>query len=111
MSVVKIEWGTKRCCQGCSARFYDLSRTPIVCPKCGETYEVQSLTRSRRNRAAAAEEKVVPLDDLAIVDNLELPEDLDSELAPDEDLLEDTEDLDETLEDIPDVLTDDGEDH
>jgi uncharacterized protein (TIGR02300 family) len=27
--------GTKRVCHACSARFYDLSREPIVCPSCG----------------------------------------------------------------------------
>jgi uncharacterized protein (TIGR02300 family) len=27
--------GTKRICHACAARFYDLSRKPIVCPSCG----------------------------------------------------------------------------
>jgi uncharacterized protein (TIGR02300 family) len=30
--------GTKRVCQGCEVRFYDLSRDPIVCPSCGAHY-------------------------------------------------------------------------
>src|SRR5262245_41673084 len=30
--------GTKRLCQACAARFYDLSREPIVCPSCGAHY-------------------------------------------------------------------------
>jgi uncharacterized protein (TIGR02300 family) len=30
--------GTKRVCQACEARFYDLSRDPIVCPSCGAHY-------------------------------------------------------------------------
>jgi uncharacterized protein (TIGR02300 family) len=29
------ELGTKLTCAGCSERFYDLSRSPAVCPKCG----------------------------------------------------------------------------
>lgn len=34
------ERGTKRTCQSssCGARFYDLSRDPIVCPMCGTEY-------------------------------------------------------------------------
>ena len=28
------DWGTKRICPNCGARFYDLKRRPIVCPKC-----------------------------------------------------------------------------
>lgn len=26
--------GTKRVCGNCTARFYDLDKRPIVCPKC-----------------------------------------------------------------------------
>lgn len=32
------ERGTKRTCQSCEARFYDLARTPILCPKCGAEF-------------------------------------------------------------------------
>lgn len=36
--------GTKRTCQNeeCGARFYDLNRTPIVCPICEELYVIAS---------------------------------------------------------------------
>src|SRR3989304_399086 len=36
--------GTKRTCQSneCGARFYDLDRTPVVCPICGSVYELPS---------------------------------------------------------------------
>jgi uncharacterized protein (TIGR02300 family) len=30
--------GTKRTCQACEVRFYDLARSPIVCPMCGTQY-------------------------------------------------------------------------
>lgn len=30
----KPELGTKRLCAGCAAKFYDLHKTPIVCPTC-----------------------------------------------------------------------------
>ena len=33
--MVKASWGTKRTCQNCAARFYDLNKSPIKCPKCG----------------------------------------------------------------------------
>ena len=40
----KAQRGTKRTCQNpeCGSRFYDLSRNPIVCPICGESYELPS---------------------------------------------------------------------
>jgi hypothetical protein len=31
----KVARGTKRICQSCEVRFYDLARDPIVCPSCG----------------------------------------------------------------------------
>jgi uncharacterized protein (TIGR02300 family) len=35
----KAARGTKRVCQACDTRFYDLSRDPIVCPSCGVHFE------------------------------------------------------------------------
>lgn len=32
--------GTKRTCEACERPFYDLARTPIVCPYCSEPYTV-----------------------------------------------------------------------
>ena len=34
----KAARGTKRTCQACEVRFYDLLRDPIVCPSCGALY-------------------------------------------------------------------------
>ena len=38
----KLARGTKRTCQSCSERFYDLEHTPIVCPLCGAKYVIAS---------------------------------------------------------------------
>src|SRR4029078_10568803 len=40
MSMSKPARGTKRVCPSCGERFYDLNRTPIVCPVCESTYQV-----------------------------------------------------------------------
>ncbi len=32
------ERGIKRTCQSCEARFYDLTRSPMICPKCGTEF-------------------------------------------------------------------------
>jgi uncharacterized protein (TIGR02300 family) len=37
--VAKIELGTKRQCQNCGAKFFDLNKDPIVCPKCGTVFQ------------------------------------------------------------------------
>ena len=54
--------GSKRVCQSCGARFYDLGRTPIVCPSCQAVYQVTQPTSRRGERAPAPEvrEKVEP---------------------------------------------------
>jgi uncharacterized protein (TIGR02300 family) len=39
--VAKPEWGAKRECRSCGARFYDLHRDTIVCPKCGTIHEIE----------------------------------------------------------------------
>ena len=41
-AVAKPEWGTKRECHGCGARFYDLRRDPVVCPGCGAVFVVKA---------------------------------------------------------------------
>jgi len=43
--VAKPELGTKRLCASCGAKFYDLNKDPIHCPKCGAVYEVVVATR------------------------------------------------------------------
>lgn len=56
--MAKPELGTKRLCGSCGAKFYDLSKDPIVCPKCGTVFQVVvPVTRARpgdAGRAAAA---------------------------------------------------------
>lgn len=34
--------GIKRTCQSCDERFYDLEKSPIICPHCGATYVIAS---------------------------------------------------------------------
>ena len=62
--MAKPELGTKRLCGNCAAKFYDLGKDPIVCPKCHTVLQVAAITsRSRPEPAraqAAAEEVVVP---------------------------------------------------
>ncbi len=48
-------WGTKRTCQGCAAKYYDLGHTPIVCPKCGVVYDPASGIRLRSDASYKAQ--------------------------------------------------------
>ena len=51
--------GTKRVCPSCGARFYDLSRTPIVCPVCQSVYQVTPAPTRRGERAQPVEARKV----------------------------------------------------
>ncbi len=52
--MVKASWGTKRTCQNCAARFYDLNKAPIKCPKCGREHDREDFVKVRRGRQTAA---------------------------------------------------------
>jgi uncharacterized protein (TIGR02300 family) len=61
--VAKPELGTKRLCGNCGAKFYDLGKDPIICPKCETVFEVAAVTRGRPEAArpaAAAEDAAAP---------------------------------------------------
>lgn len=45
--MAREELGTKRQCQSCGAKFYDLNRDPILCPKCGTRFVVMAAVASK----------------------------------------------------------------
>jgi uncharacterized protein (TIGR02300 family) len=49
----KAARGTKRVCQACEVRFYDLRRDPIVCPSCGAHYTPAAQPLAEAGRRAA----------------------------------------------------------
>jgi uncharacterized protein (TIGR02300 family) len=106
--LAKPEWGTKRQCNSCGARFYDLMKPEIACPKCGTVYDPESATRSRRTRPAA--ERPVETRE-AVVEEAEAPAaaaegGAEGEEAEEEDeaLIEDTSDLGEDEDDMAEVI-------
>jgi uncharacterized protein (TIGR02300 family) len=70
-TVAKPELGTKRLCASCGAKFYDLNKDPIHCPKCGAVYEVVVASRPTRPEpvapaaAAAAQRPPAPAEEIA----------------------------------------------
>ncbi|WP_417671578.1 TIGR02300 family protein [Roseibium sp.] len=91
--MAKPELGTKRLCPSCSAKYYDLNRNPITCPKCGTVFE--AVMTSRAAKAAKAEEK--PQDD----------DDEDDVAGPEMVTLEEADAEAEGGDDVPDIDGDD----
>ena len=59
--MAKPELGTKRLCASCSAKFYDLNKDPIHCPKCGAVYVIAPVVVRGRPDAAAAARAAAPV--------------------------------------------------
>jgi uncharacterized protein (TIGR02300 family) len=97
--VAKPEWGIKRLCTSCGARFYDLGRQPIECPKCHTVLDPDQVTRLKRSRSAPQEE--------AAKAKVQKPVETEEDLALETDEIEDVdEDEDDVLEDASDLADD-----
>ena len=112
--MAKPELGTKHQCQNCGAKFFDLNKDPIVCPKCGTVFQVAAAARARPAAKAEEEEEtevatpagveVVSLDEVEageekaaaepVVDDIE--EEAEEDAADDPFLEEEEEDDDVT---------------
>lgn len=93
--MVKPEWGTKRTCLSCGAKFYDLLKQPIICPKCETEFE-PAAAKPRRSRAYTRPtptpvKKVAPVAEVEDDDDDLLVDDDDDDEA--EPVIEDTSDL------------------
>jgi uncharacterized protein (TIGR02300 family) len=115
--LAKPEWGTKRICPSCGARYYDLLRDPVVCPKCSTPFDPEAFLRARRARPAAPVEKElepIGADDLDTdleAGETESVEDEEEEGVPledaeeeDEELIEDASELGEDEDDMAEVI-------
>ena len=76
--MAKPDLGTKRLCANCGAKFYDLSKTPIVCPKCETVFVVAPVSsRARPEPAAAAAARAAAVAEPEVV----APESADAEFV------------------------------
>ena len=118
--MARPSWGTKRTCQSCGARFYDMRRDPIICPKCSAVYDPEALLKTRRGRAATGVEKIIPAkapvpEEIELIEGAEVEaeiadeEPVEAEKEEEEDLIEDASELGED-EDVSQVIEkNDGE--
>jgi uncharacterized protein (TIGR02300 family) len=111
--LAKPELGNKHQCQNCGAKFFDLNKDPIVCPKCGTVFQGAAAARARPTSKPEEEEaelttpagvEVVSLDEVEaseekaaepVVDDLEVEEDADADAADDPFLEAEEEDDDD----------------
>ena len=73
--MAKPELGSKRLCASCGAKFYDLNKTPIACPKCGTPFEVVPVTtRPRPDKRVASREPEVEAEEVEGAELISLEE-------------------------------------
>ena len=96
----KPELGSKRVCVACGARFYDLQKTPAVCPKCG-TEQPADVPRPRRGGGNVTEDKRPKKPPIADDTDVEV-EAVEDEAE--EDVIEDASDLEDDADAIPDEI-------
>ncbi len=96
----KPELGLKRVCVACGARFYDLQKTPAVCPKCG-TEQPAEAPRARRAGGNVVEDKRPKKPPVADDTDVEVEA---AEDESEEDVIEDASDLEDDADAIPDEI-------
>jgi len=95
------ELGAKQICPNCSTKFYDLTRRPAHCPKCGTDFDPEEALRNRRVRARTA----LPDDDVEEEKVVVAPEVEDGfEAEP-----EDAPELDAAVDEPPLITSDDDD--
>ena len=115
--------GRKRRCASCGIKFYDLTKTPAICPACGTEFDPEVLLKSRRGRASAKvdeaktpskEEDVNDDDVVEKAENDEFENDDDEVLASESDLIsisaDDDEETGSSGVELIDVLDDELDD-
>ena len=81
------EWGKKRICLACNTKYYDLNKSPIICPSCGIEFDPDTYLKSRKSKSLLTKvvsennknmsEEMPNLDDIEIDTNEEVVEDED----------------------------------
>ncbi len=113
--MAKPELGNKHQCQNCGARFFDLNKNPITCPKCRTIFQAAPLSRAAQRAAAPDEEEqdpaaaaeLVSLED-ADADKLAVVGDDDVEIEVADDTF--LEEVEEDGDDVGDLIDSDHED-
>ncbi len=121
--MAKNDLGTKRQCQSCGSKFYDLGKDPIVCPKCAAVFVPVALMRARPEpkqadaddaelEVAADGPELVSLDEVEAEESKDLPIDdveIEDDVEADDTFLEEEEEGDEIVGLIDGEIEDDEE--
>jgi uncharacterized protein (TIGR02300 family) len=96
--MAKPELGLKRVCVACGAKFYDLTKTPAICPKCGTEQPLEQ-PRPRRTGGNLLDDKRPKK--IAAAEDVDADVEVEADAEEAEDgVLEDTSDLEDDADAI-----------
>ncbi len=92
---MKLEWGKKVYCPSCALPFYSMQKTSLVCPNCGNKFDISELHTKKTSNVAMDE--ITDTDEKIALSGFEfMEEEADVDVGDDSNELTD----DEVMEDI-----------
>ena len=70
--MAKPEWGKKRICPACNIKYYDLKKSPIICPSCGTEFDPDTYLRSRKGKSLSPKHALESNEDIPNLDDIEI---------------------------------------
>ena len=70
--MAKPEWGKKRICPACNTKYYDLKKSPIICPSCGIEFDPDIYLRSRKGKSLSPKNTLESNEDISNIDDIEI---------------------------------------
>tara|TARA_B100000989_G_scaffold156385_1_gene116768 strand:- start:210 stop:644 length:435 start_codon:yes stop_codon:yes gene_type:complete len=87
--MAKPEWGRKRTCQVCGKKYYDLNKSPMICPSCGAHFDTDLFLKNKKSKTVlpkvSTRNENDLSEDISNIDDIEASP--DSEVVTDDDPL------------------------
>ena len=101
--MAKPEWGKKRTCQSCGTKYYDLNKTPMICPSCGVEFDPDLLLKTKKGKSSSS--KIISDNEKELTSDISDLDDIDSN--SDNEVVSDDDPLLEINKDDQNDITDD----
>ena len=103
--MAKPEWGKKRTCQSCGTKYYDLNKTPMICPSCGVEFDPDILLKTKKGKSLSS--KIISDNEKELTADISDLDDIDSN--SDNEVVSDDDPLLEINKDDQNDITDDDD--
>ncbi|MDR1391016.1 MAG: FYDLN acid domain-containing protein [Holosporales bacterium] len=88
---MKLEWGKKIYCPACALPFYNMQKTSLVCPNCGNKFDILDLVSKKGDNVAMDE--VIDLDEKIALSTFGFEEEGDADFIDEGEKLSEKEEI------------------